>query len=391
MPDEIKLTLATDFEVPDEEAETEEAPQSSEIVILEKKAPVIQENEFEKLSEEDKKQVETFYKTIDLTNSNQVLSYGAGAQNKVARFSDDALEKVRTKDTGEVGKMLSNLVVEIKNFNSDSTEEKKGGIMGLFSKSKQSIDKMRASYGSVEKNVDVIAKSLKDHQHKLLKDISMLDKMYEMNKDYFKELTMYIAAGDKRLAEVRETDLKNMQEKARASGEALDAQAVNDMMNMCDRFEKKLYDLKLTRNVSLQMAPQIRMLQNNDTTLVEKIQSSIVNSIPLWKNQIVLALGISNSQNAMKAQREVTDLTNQMLKKNAEMLKMGTIDIAKESERGIIDIETLKYTNQQLISTFDEVLKIQEDGRAKRIQAEGELKQIEGELKEKLLNVNVRN
>jgi uncharacterized protein YaaN involved in tellurite resistance len=387
MPDEIKLTLATEFDDLNNDGAPEEDRQSNEIVILEKKEPVIKENEFEKLSDEDKKQVEAFYKTIDLKNSNQVLSYGAGAQNKVARFSDDALEKVRTKDTGEVGKMLSNLVVEIKNFNSDSTEEKKGGIMGLFSKSKQSIDKMRASYGSVEKNVDIIAKSLKDHQHKLLKDISMLDKLYEMNKDYFKELTMYIAAGDKRLAEVRETELKDMQEKAKISGEALDAQAVNDMMNMCDRFEKKLYDLKLTRNVSLQMAPQIRMLQNNDTTLVEKIQSSIVNSIPLWKNQIVLALGISNSQNAMKAQREVTDLTNQMLKKNAEMLKMGTIDIAKESERGIIDIETLKYTNQQLISTFDEVLKIQEDGRAKRVQAEGELKQIEGELKDKLLNV----
>ncbi|MCL1859410.1 MAG: toxic anion resistance protein [Oscillospiraceae bacterium] len=387
MSDEIKipqLTLTTSL---DELDETGTEGKSAEIIILEKKDPVIKADELEKLTEEEKKLVDEFAKQIDLTNNNQVLLYGASAQKKIATFSDSALEKVRTKDTGEVGKILSDLVVEIKNFNNDTTDDKKGGFKGLFSKGKQSIDKMRATYTSVEKNVDSIAKSLNEHQGKLLKDVAVLDKMYEMNKDYFKELTLYIAAGDKKLSATRENELKELQEKAKASGEALDAQSVNDMMNMCDRFEKKLYDLKLTRNVSLQMAPQIRMLQNNDIILVEKIQSSIVNSIPLWKNQIVLALGISNSQNAMKAQKEVTDLTNQMLKKNAEMLKMGTVDIAKESERGIIDMETLKYTNQTLISTFDEVLRIQEDGRNKRQQAEGELKLIEGELKNKLLNM----
>jgi len=386
MPEEIKLTLDTDFTEVTGEA-LGDAPKPGEIIVLDKKDPVIKADELDKLTDEEKKMVDEFSKQIDLTNSNQILLYGATAQKKVANFSDAALEKVRTKDTGEVGKMLSDLVVEIKNFNADSTEDKKGGFMGLFNKGKQSIDKIKSSYTSVEKNVDTIAVSLRGHQQTLLKDIAMLDKMYDMNKDYFKELTLYIAAGDKKLAEVRETVLKDMQEKAKASGETLDAQAVNDMMNICDRFEKKLFDLKLTRNVSLQMAPQIRMLQNNDTTLVEKIQSSIVNSIPLWKNQIVLALGISNSQNAMKAQREVTDLTNQMLKKNAEMLKLGTVETAKESERGIIDIETLKYTNQQLISTFDEVMRIQDEGRLKRQEAEGQLRQIEGELKDKLLNL----
>ena len=387
MSDEIKipqLTLTTSL---DELNETDENGQPAEIIILEKKDPVIKADELEKLSDEEKKMVEEFSKQIDLTNNQVILLYGAQAQKEIADFSDSALQSVRTKDTGEVGAMLSSLVVELKNFNSDTTEDKKGGLTGFFKKSKQNIDKIRTSYTSVEKNVDTIATSLREHQRKLLKDIALLDKMYEKNKGYFKELTLYIAAGDKKLTEVRATELKELQEKAKASGEALDAQQVNDMMNMCDRFEKKLYDLKLTRNVSLQMAPQIRMIQNNDTMLVEKIQSSVVNTIPLWKSQIVMALGISNSQNAMKAQREVTDLTNQMLKKNAEMLKMGTIDIAKESERGIIDMETLKYTNQTLIATFDEVLKIQEDGRNKRQLAEGELKLIEGELKNKLLNL----
>jgi len=386
MPDEIQipqLTLTTSF---DELDELGEDGKPSEIIILEKKDAVIKADELERLSDEEKKMVEEFSKQIDLGNSNQILLYGAAAQKNIAQFSDSALQSVRTKDTGEVGKMLSDLVVELKNFNTDA-EDKKGGIKGFFNKGKQSVDKIRSSYTSVEKNVDGISRSLKEHQGKLLKDVAMLEKMYEMNKGYFKELTLYIAAGDRKLAETRETVVKELQEKAKASGDAIDAQQFNDMMNLCDRFEKKLHDLKLTRTVSLQMAPQIRMIQNNDTMLVEKIQSSIVNTIPLWKSQIVMALGISNSQNAMKAQREVTDLTNQMLKKNAEMLKMGTVDIARESERGIIDIETLKYTNQTLISTFDEVLKIQEDGRAKRQQAEGELKMIEGELKNKLLNL----
>jgi len=385
MSDEIQipqLTLTTSFDELDETGEVKPV----EVIIPEKKDSIIKADELEKLSDEERKMVEEFSKQIDLGNSNQILLYGAAAQKNIANFSDSALQSVRTKDTGEVGKMLTDLVVELKNFNSDA-DDKKGGFKGLFSKGKQSVDKIRSSYTSVEKNVDGIAKSLKEHQGKLLKDVAMLEKMYEMNKGYFKELTLYIAAGDRKLAETRETVVKELQEKAKASGDAIDAQQFNDMMNLCDRFEKKLHDLKLTRTVSLQMAPQIRMIQNNDTMLVEKIQSSIVNTIPLWKSQIVMALGISNSQNAMKAQREVTDLTNQMLRKNAEMLKLGTVDIAKESERGIIDIETLKYTNQTLISTFDEVLRIQEDGRAKRQQAEGELRQIEGELKNKLLNL----
>ena len=390
MPDEIQipqLTLSTDFEDLNDGDETGEKKSPIEVILLEKKDPVIKAEELEKLTEEEKKMVEEFSKQIDLSDNKQVLLYGAAAQKHIADFSDSALQSVRTKDTGEVGTMLTSLVVQLKNFNSENGEEKKGGLFGLFGKGKQSIDKIKSSYTSVEKNVDAISKELKGHQGKLLKDVAMLDKMYEMNKGYFKELTLYIAAGDKKLAEVRSTTLKELQEKAKSSGDTLDAQAVNDMMNLCDRFEKKLFDLKLTRTVSLQMAPQIRMIQNNDTMLVEKIQSSLVNTIPLWKSQIVMALGISNSQNAMKAQREVTDLTNQMLKRNAEMLKVGTVETAKESERGIIDIETLKYTNQTLIATFDEVLRIQEDGRTKRAQAEGELKQIEGELKDKLLNL----
>lgn len=385
--EEIKLptlTLTTDINELDD---TTDGQKPAEIILLEKKDTVLPADELEKLTAEEKKMVDEFSQQIDLTNNNVVLLYGAAAQKNIANFSDTALQNVRTKDTGEVGKMLTDLVVELKNFNNDAEGDTKKGFRGLFAKSKQTVDRMRASYNKVEANVDSIAKSLKGHQAQLLKDVAMLDKMYEMNKGYFKELTLYIAAGDKKLAETRNNELKEMQERAKATGEAMDAQQVNDMMNMCDRFEKKLYDLKLTRQVSLQMAPQIRMIQNNDTMLVEKIQSSIVNTIPLWKSQIVMALGISNSQNAMKAQREVTDITNQMLKKNAEMLKIGTVEIAKEAERGIIDIETLKYTNQTLISTFDEVLRIQEDGRSKRQAAEGELKQIEGELKNKLLNL----
>ncbi|MCL2097103.1 MAG: toxic anion resistance protein [Oscillospiraceae bacterium] len=393
MSDDVQipqLTLETDFDdlIVNEDGNTDgEKPKLTEIIILEKKDPVLPVEELQKLTDEEMKMVEEFSKQIDLTDNKQVLLYGAAAQKHIADFSDSALQSVRTKDTGEVGTMLTSLVVQLKNFNSDTAEEKKGGIRGLFSKGRQSLDKIKSSYSSVEKNVDSIGKELKTHQGKLLKDVAMLDKMYEMNKGYFKELTLYIAAGDKKLAQTRETVLQELRAKAKESGEALDAQAVHDMENLCDRFEKKLFDLKLTRQVSLQMAPQIRMIQNNDTMLVEKIQSSLVNTIPLWKSQIVMALGLSNSQNAMKAQREVTDLTNQMLKRNAEMLKTGTVEIAKESERGIIDIDTLKYTNQTLISTFDEVLRIQEDGRSKRVQAEGELRQIEGELKNKLLNL----
>ena len=379
MSDEIKipsLTLTTSIE----ELDGEES--GGEMMVLEKKEPAIKTEELVSFTEEEQKLVNDFAKQIDLSNNNMVLLYGAAAQKNIANFSDTALESVRTKDTGEIGQMLTNLVVELKAVNSDVPEEK--GIRGIFSKGRKGIDKMKASYSKVETNVDSIAKSLKSHQTQLLKDVALLDKMYEMNKGYFKELSLYIAAGELKLEEVRTELLPELQRKAKETNDSMDAQHVNDMLNMADRFEKKLHDLKLTRQISLQMAPQIRMIQNNNTLLVEKIQTSIVNTIPLWKSQIVLALGISHSQNAMKAQREVTDLTNQMLKRNAETLKIGTIDVAKESERGIIDIETLKYTNQSLISTFDEVMKIQEDGRAKRKQAETELKQIESELKEKL-------
>jgi len=383
MSDEIKipsLTLTTSIE----ELDGEET--GGEMILLEKKETAIKTEELVALTEEEKKLVDDFAKQIDLTNNNMVLLYGAAAQKNIANFSDTALANIRTKDTGEIGQMLTNLVVELKTFNSEAPEEK-GGIRGIFSKGKKNIDKIKSSYSKVETNVDSIAKSLKSHQTVLLKDVALLDKMYEMNKGYFKELSLYIAAGEQKLEETRAEVLPALQRRAQETKEAMDAQQVNDMLNMCDRFEKKLYDLKLTRQISLQMAPQIRMIQNNNTLLVEKIQTSIVNTIPLWKSQIVLALGISHSQNAMKAQREVTDLTNQMLKKNAETLKMGTIDVAKESERGIIDIETLKYTNQSLISTFDEVMKIQEDGRSKRKQAEAELKLIEAELKNKLTSL----
>ena len=379
MSEEIKipsLTLTTSLEELDSEVP------GGEMMVLEKKDTAIKTEELVSFTEEEKKLVDDFAKQIDLTNNNMVLLYGASAQKNIANFSDTALNSVRTKDTGEIGQMLTNLVIELKAVNSDVPDEK--GLRAIFSKGRKSIDKMKASYSKVETNVDSIAKSLKGHQTQLLKDVALLDKMYEMNKGYFKELSLYIAAGEKKLEETRATVLPELQRKAQETNDSMDAQQVNDMLNMCDRFEKKLYDLKLTRQISLQMAPQIRMIQNNNTLLVEKIQTSIVNTIPLWKSQIVLALGISHSQNAMKAQREVTDLTNQMLKKNAETLKIGTIDVARESERGIVDIETLKYTNQSLISTFDEVMKIQEDGREKRKQAETELKQIESELKNKL-------
>lgn len=382
MSEEIKipsLTLTTSIDELDEE-ET-----SGEMMVLEKKDTAIKTEELVSLTEEEKKLVDDFSKQIDLTNNNMVLLYGASAQKNIANFSDTALESIRTKDTGEIGDMLTKLVVELKSVDSDASDAK--GLRGLFNKGKKNIDQMKASYSKVETNVDIIAKSLKTHQTQLLKDVALLDKMYEMNKGYFKELSLYIAAGEKKLEETRAEVLPALQRKAKETNDSMDAQQVNDMMNMVDRFEKKLYDLKLTRQISLQMAPQIRMIQNNNTLLVEKIQTSIVNTIPLWKSQIVLALGISHSQNAMKAQREVTDLTNQMLRKNAETLKMGTIDVAKESERGIIDMDTLKYTNQSLISTFDEVMKIQDDGRAKRKQAEIELKQIESELKDKLSNL----
>ncbi len=365
------LTLSPDVE-------QEEKP-----AVVVQTAPPVQIDET--LSPEELKAVNEFAEKINLTDTNQVLQYGAAAQKHVASFSESALDKVKTKDLGEVGNMLSSLVVELKGFTVDQEEKK--GFFGFFKKTGGQVAELKARYDKAEVNVDKICNVLEDHQVQLLKDISMLDKMYDMNLNYFKELSMYILAGKKKLEQVRATTLVELQNKARASGLPEDAQAANDLANMCNRFEKKLYDLELTRNISIQMAPQIRLIQNNDSLMAEKIQSSLVNTIPLWKSQMVLALGLAHSQQAMEAQRAVSDMTNELLKKNAEALKMGTIETAKESERGIVDIETLKQTNQSLISTLDEVIKIQEEGKAKRLAAEGELGRIEGELKNKLLEM----
>ena len=336
------------------------------------------------LTEAERKMVDDFSKKIDIGDSQMVLQYGAAAQKSVASFSESALNAVRTKDLGEVGDTLSNLVVELKGF---GEEEEKGGIFGFFKKTSNKLEVMKAQYGKAEANVEKIARSLEQHQVTLMKDIAMFDQMYELNLKYYKELTMYIIAGKKRLAEVQATQLEELRKKAEASGAAEDAQAYNDLAQMCNRFEKKLHDLELTRMVSIQMGPQTRMLQNNDTLMVEKIQSSLVNTIPLWKSQMVLALGLENSRKATAAQTAVTNATNELLKRNADMLKMGTVATAKEAERSIIDIETLQHTNQQLISTLDEVIQIQKDGAQKRKEAEVELGRIEGELKQKLMEL----
>ena len=362
-------------------APTMETPDAGQLQRQpEQPKPVFDES---KLTEEERRMVNDFASQIDLTNSTVVLQYGAGAQKKMADFSESALENVRTKDLGEIGQMLTNIVGELKNF--DEEEEK--GFLGFFKKSSNRINNLKAKYAKAEANINQIVDSLENHMILLLKDVAMLDKMYEINKAYFKELSMYILAGQKKLAEVRQTQLAQMIEKARQTNLPEDAQAANDLANLCDRFEKKLHDLELTRMISIQMAPQLRLVQNNDTLMSEKIQSTIVNTIPLWKSQMVLALGITHSQQAAQAQREVTDMTNELLRKNAATLKMATIETAKESERGIVDIETLKATNESLISTLDEVMKIQEEGRQKRRDAEVELGRIEEELKQKLLQI----
>jgi uncharacterized protein YaaN involved in tellurite resistance len=333
------------------------------------------------LTDEEKKAVEEFSKKIDIKDTNLVLQYGAAAQKGVAGFSENTLNNVRNKDMGEIGGDLSRLVVELKGFGEG--EEKKG-FAGLFKKAGNKLETMKAQYGKVEANVDKIADSLEQHQITLLKDVAMFDQMYELNLKYYKELTMYILAGKKKLEEVRSKDLVEMQKKAQESGSQEDAQAYNDLANQCNRFEKKLHDLELTRMVSVQMGPQTRLLQNNDTLMIEKIQSSLVNTIPLWKSQMVLALGMEHSRQATAAQNAVTEMTNELLRKNADALKMGTVATAKESERSIIDIETLQHTNEQLISTLDEVINIQHQGAEKRKAAEVELGRIEGELKQKL-------
>ncbi len=333
------------------------------------------------LTIEERKMVEDFAGKIDLTKSNLILQYGTGAQKKIADFSESALNNVKTKDLGEIGDMLSSVVMELKSFDADEEEK---GFLGLFKKTSNKLSNMRTKYEKAEVNVTKITQVLQNHQVQLLKDIAMLDKMYDINKTYFKELSMYILAGKKKLAQVQSEELPKLIKKSEASGLPEDAQAVNDLMAVMNRFEKKIHDLELTRMISIQMAPQIRLVQGNDTMMAEKIQSTIVNTIPLWKGQMVLALGVAHSGQAARAQREVTDMTNELLRKNAETLKMATIETAKESERGIVDIETLLTTNESLISTLDEVIRIQTEGRQKRKEAELELHRMEGELKNKL-------
>ena len=335
------------------------------------------------LTKEEQRMVNEFADKIELGKSNLILQYGVGAQKKIADFSESALNNVKTKDLGEVGEMLSSVVMELRSFD---TEEEEKGFLGLFKKTTNKLATMKTKYDKAEVNVNKICHVLETHQMQLLKDIAMLDKMYELNKTYFKELSMYILAGKKKLAKVQTNELPILVEKS-SSGLPEDAQAVNDFVSICNRFEKKIHDLELTRMISIQMAPQIRLVQGNDTLMAEKIQSTIVNTIPLWKSQMVLALGVAHSGQAAKAQREVTDMTNELLKKNAATLKMATIETAKESERGIVDIETLRFTNESLITTLDEVMRIQTEGRQKRKEAETELNQIENDLKKKLLEM----
>ena len=361
-------------------------PAADEKVIAESKKATPVQVEDTPLSPEEQKMVNDFAEKIDITNSQMVLQYGAASQKKLSDFSETALSRVKTKDMGETGELITNLISELQGF--DATTEQPKGIFGFFKKTSNSIEQLKTRYDSADKNVERIKAQLEDHQVTLMKDITMLDKMYELNLVYFKELTMYILAGKKKLAEVRANDLKAAQEKAQRTQLPEDAQAARDLADLCDRFEKKLYDLELTRNISIQMGPQIRLIQSNDTMMAEKIQTTIVNTIPLWKNQMVLALGIAHSQQAMQAERAVTDATNELLKKNAATLKQGTIEIAKESERGIVDIETLQQTNKQLIETLDELNKIRADGKAKRANAEQELGRIEGELRQKMLEIN---
>ncbi len=335
------------------------------------------------LSEAERKMVDEFAKKIDVSDSNLVLQYGAAAQKNIAAFSESALNNVKTKDLGEVGDALSSLVVELKTFG----EPEKKGIAGFFQKKRNELEAMKANYSKAETNVNKIVRVLEDHQVILMKDIAMFDQMYGLNTKYYKELTMYIIAGKKRLESLRANELEQLKQKAAQTGAQEDAQAYNDFANLCSRFEKKLHDLELTRMISIQMGPQTRLLQNNDTQMLEKIQSSLVNTIPLWKSQMVLALGLEHGRQATAAQTAVTNMTNDLLKKNADMLKMGTIETAKEAERSVVDIQTLQHTNQQLISTLDEVMKIQTEGAQKRREAEVELGRIEGELKQKLLEL----
>ena len=379
-----QLSLAPSAPVPETEAAPSESIQQTAAPAVEEQAPGLDEGQ---LTEAEKKAIDEFIKKVDVTNPDHVLLFGADAQKKIADFSQTALDAVKTQETGEVGNMLVNLVAELKGFKKDTEEPK--GLAKLFGKAEDKIVRMQARYNKVSVNVESIASSLEGYQTQLLKDVAMFDHLYDQNSDYFHQLTLYIIAGDKKLRQIRETELKELMEKAAASGDAMDAQKANDLAAQCDRFEKKLYDLKLTRQVAIQMAPQIRLLQNNDSLLVERIQSTLSNTLPLWKSQMVLALGMHHSQEALKAQTAVTDMTNELLKQNAEALKVGTIQTAKEAERGIIDIETLIQTNQDLIDTINEVMEIQSQGHAKRIEAEKTLYSMEAELKKKLLSTRI--
>lgn len=345
---------------------------------------------YDALTDAEKTAIDNFLEKIDVTDTNQVLQFGAAAQTKIAKFSDSVLENVKTKSTGEVGGLLTDLVVQIKDFDSDIPDGKAPkGIMGIFHSAKKELEKLIVKYDKVENNIAKIEKQLENHKLQMMKDIAIFDTMYEKNLEYFKELSLYIIAGQKKLEELQNVTLPELKKKAEESGEQTDVQAVNDLANMVNRFEKKLYDLKTTRIISIQMAPQIRLIQNNDSELVQKIQSSLINTIPLWKNQIVIALGITNAKNALGAQKQVTEITNEMLKKNSELLKQGTVEIAEESEKAIVDVETLQKTNQDIIETLDRVLEIHEQGKVKRAEAEVELEKIEDELKNKLLEIEV--
>ena len=376
-----ELTLTPDLGAA--AAEAPAAPQLSLDPNASEEAKAIQLDESQ-LTEAERKMVDDFAQKIDLTDTNLVLQYGAAAQKNIAGFSENTLNSVRTKDLGEVGQALSSLVVELKGFGG---EEEEKGFFGFFKKQRNQLEAMKASYSKAETNVNKIVEVLEAHQVTLMKDIAMLDQMYDLNTKYYKELTMYILAGKKRLAQVRAGELEELRQKAARTGAQEDAQAYNDLANMCSRFEKKIHDLELTRMISIQMGPQTRLIQNNDTLMLEKIQSSLVNTIPLWKSQMVLALGLEHSRQATAAQSAVTNMTNELLKKNADMLKMGTLETAKEAERSVVDLETLQHTNQQLISTLDEVMNIQQEGAQKRREAEAELGRIEGELKQKLLEL----
>ena len=380
----LQLSLAPSAPEPETAPGSAESIQQAPAAAEPETAPKLDESQ---LTEAEKKAIEDFIKKVDVTNPDHVLLFGADAQKRIADFSQTALDAVKTQETGEVGNMLVNLVSELKGFQKDSEDRK--GLARLFAKGEDKITRMKARYSKVSANVDSIAGSLEGYQTQLLKDVAMFDRLYDQNSDYFHQLTLYIIAGDKKLEQVRATELKELQDKAAKSGDAMDAQKANDLAAQCDRFEKKLYDLKLTRQVSIQMAPQIRLLQNNDSLLVERIQSTLSNTLPLWKSQMVLALGMHHSQEALRAQTAVTDMTNELLRKNAETLKIGTIQTAKEAERGIIDIETLIQTNQDLIDTINEVMTIQSEGHRKRIEAEKTLYNMEAELKQKLLQTHL--